>query len=51
MFTLSLLQGDDGLTLREVIADIPHDAGAVAVYLLLALYIGFVWYGNRKRGA
>jgi hypothetical protein len=37
------------LTLRGVIADIPHDAGAIVIYLLLALFIGFIWAGSRGR--
>ncbi len=43
MFSLILLN----LTLKDIVTDIPHDAAAVVVYLLLALFIGFIWYGSR----
>lgn len=36
------------LTLREMISDIPHDFGALIVYLLIALFVGFIWYGARS---
>ena len=42
-------QAEQGLTLQKIISDIPHDAGAIIVYVVLALFIGFVWYGNRKQ--
>lgn len=35
------------LTLGDIIADIPRDAGAVIVFLLFAILIGVVWYGSR----
>lgn len=35
------------LTLEEIITDIPHDGAAFVVYLMLALFIGFIWYGSR----
>jgi hypothetical protein len=38
---------DDGLTLREVLADIPHDVPAMVVYVLIALFVGFIWWGSR----
>lgn len=44
MLSLILLE----LTLQEVLADIPHDAGAVIVFLLLGAFVGFVWYGSRS---
>lgn len=44
---LSLILMD--LTLREVLADLPHDAGAVVVYLMIALFVGLVWLGGRNR--
>jgi hypothetical protein len=43
MLSLMLLE----LTLQEVVADIPHDAGAMIVYLLLGAFVGLVWYGSR----
>ncbi|CAN5439331.1 hypothetical protein BH24GEM3_BH24GEM3_18710 [soil metagenome] len=47
MFSLILLN----LTSEEIVTDIPHDAAAVVVYLLLALFIGFIWYGSRPGSA
>ena len=44
------LQEDDGLTLREIIQNIPHDGAAVVVYVLLAIFIGFIWMGSRNSG-
>lgn len=41
-----MIQGD-GLTLREVISDIPHDVPAIVVYVLIAVFVGFIWYGSR----
>lgn len=35
------------LALREVLADLPHDAGAGIVLILLLALIGFVWHGSR----
>lgn len=37
------------LTLRDVLADIPHDAGAILTYALLAVFIGFIWAGSRNK--
>ncbi|HUE96929.1 MAG TPA: hypothetical protein VMN39_09725 [Longimicrobiaceae bacterium] len=37
------------LTLREVIANIPHDAGAVVAFAVLALFVGFIWIGSRPK--
>ncbi|MGH7573636.1 MAG: hypothetical protein ACREM1_00665 [Longimicrobiales bacterium] len=49
MLALVALIQDDGLTVREVLSNIPHDAAAIFVYLLLALFIGFIWWGSRSR--
>lgn len=42
---------DDGLTLTDILSDIPHDAGAVIVYILVLAFAGFVWYGSRHSSA
>jgi len=34
---------------KLLLSDIPHDAGAVVVYLLLGGFVYFVWRGMRKR--
>ncbi|CAN5757413.1 hypothetical protein BH23GEM6_BH23GEM6_25850 [soil metagenome] len=44
MFALVLLD----LTFREVISDLPHDAGAMIAYLLLFLFVGFIVIGSRR---
>ena len=39
---------DEGLTFTEVLADIPHDAAAIVVYILVGFSIGLVvWSGRR----
>lgn len=38
------------VTLSAVIGNIPHDAGALVMYGVLALFIAFVWIGNRRSG-
>ncbi|MEX2572176.1 MAG: hypothetical protein WD737_12825 [Gemmatimonadota bacterium] len=45
MFALILLD----LTLHEVIAGIPHDAGAIVVYVLLSLFVGLTIAGSVKK--
>ena len=45
MFAMILLE----LTLRDVVSDIPHDAGAMVAYALLAIFIGFIWAGSRGK--
>jgi hypothetical protein len=42
---------DDGLTFGDVVRDLPHDAGALVVYVLMLGFIGFIWYGSRRRSA
>lgn len=44
---LAALQ-DNGLTVTEVIRDIPHDGPAIVIYAMLALFVGLVWAGSRK---
>jgi hypothetical protein len=39
------------LTMEEILVGIPHDFAALVVYLLLALFVGFIWYGSRGRAA
>ena len=46
---LFIQAADDGLTLRDIVADIPHDAGALVVYAFMAIFLGFIWYGNKAR--
>lgn len=37
-----------GLTFEAVIRNLPHDVGAIVVYVLMFAFIGFIWYGSRK---
>jgi hypothetical protein len=43
-----LVLQDDGLTFNTVIQDIPHDAPAIVVYLMLAIFAALVWLGSRR---
>lgn len=47
MYAPAVLVQEDGLTIGEVIADIPHDAAAVFLYLLMAASIILIWRGHR----
>jgi hypothetical protein len=44
-----LIQADDGLTLSEVVRDIPHDGPSIVVYVLVAMFLLFIWWGSRKK--
>jgi hypothetical protein len=37
------------LSFAEIVSDIPHDGGAVVVYLLLAVFGAMTWAGSRNR--
>lgn len=45
MLSLVLLK----LSLQEILADIPRDAGAILVYVLMAAFAATIWIGSRKR--
>ena len=46
----ALLQTDgDGLTVGEIVRDIPHDPAAVFVYVLVLGFVFLIWYGSRRR--
>ena len=47
MFSIALLQQDGGLTIGDIIADIPHDLPAIIVYVLLAGFVYLIWRGSR----
>jgi hypothetical protein len=51
MFFMMQAAVDDGLTLGEVVRDLPHDAGAIVVYVLMLGFIGLMWYGNRRKSS
>ncbi len=37
----------DGLTLGRILSDIPHDTAAIIVYVMIAVFAGFIWAGSR----
>ena len=43
------VQSDDGLTVSEVLRSIPHDAAAFFVYSLMAIFVGLIWMGSRRK--
>lgn len=48
MYALAMLAGEgSGLTWQQVLQDIPHDAGAIIVYLMIVGFGFMLWYGNR----
>jgi hypothetical protein len=44
------IAAQSGLTIGEVIRDVPHDTGALIVYLMVAAFIAFIWLGSRTSG-
>lgn len=48
MFSI-YMQADEGLTLREVFTDIPHDGPAIVVYVMVAVAVYILWRSNRKK--
>jgi len=41
----------DGLTIGEILADIPHDGPAIVLYLLTAASAALIWWGHRRSSA
>lgn len=50
MYILTMVSQANGLTLEEVISDIPHDAAAIVVYVLIAGSVYLLWWANRRSG-
>jgi hypothetical protein len=48
MLMLALQSAGEGLTLSEVLTDLPHDPAALVIYVIVALFVFFTWYGSRK---
>lgn len=46
----ALGNSDDGLTIGEIVAHIPHDPSAFVVYALLLGAVAFVWRAGRSSG-
>lgn len=40
---------DDGLSIAEIIANIPHDFSAVVIYAMIVGSVVFVWCAGRSR--
>lgn len=41
--------GDEGLSIAEVLADIPHDAASIVIYALIVVSVGFVIRAGRQK--
>ncbi|HSJ09323.1 MAG TPA: hypothetical protein VK928_05395 [Longimicrobiales bacterium] len=48
MIAAAVLQ-EDGLSVGDVIRNLPHDAGALVVYVLVLAFVGFIWHGSRSK--
>ncbi len=42
------LQSEPGLALRDVFAEIPHDAASIFVFLFVGASLFLVWRGSRR---
>ena len=40
---------DEGLTMGEILADIPHDAASIFIYVLILVSVGWVIRAGRKK--
>lgn len=49
LFAIALQSTEDVLTFGEVLAGIPHDAAAFAVYLMLGASLFVIWKANRGK--
>jgi hypothetical protein len=47
----SVVAPESGLTLRELIAGIPHDAASIFGYVFIALFVLFIAIGLRRGAA
>jgi hypothetical protein len=48
MFAFILALQSEGLTLHEIVSDIPHDAGSGVAYLLIGSIVFLCWFGSRR---
>lgn len=48
--SLALIWQDDGLTLREVLGNLPSDPASLVILAIVAVAVGLVLWGNRKKG-
>jgi hypothetical protein len=47
MYALALQAVDNGLTLKEIVVDIPHDMAAFVVYAMLGIFVFFIWFASK----
>jgi hypothetical protein len=47
MYALVLQAVDDGLTVKEIAVDIPHDMAAFVVYAMLGIFVFFTWFASK----
>jgi hypothetical protein len=50
MSVLGLMWQDDGLTMKEVMGNLPSDPASLVVLAIVAVVVGLVLWGNRKKG-
>jgi hypothetical protein len=50
MTSLGMKWQDDGLTFREILGNLPSDPASLVVLAIVAVVVGLVLWGNRKKG-
>ncbi len=45
-FTTILLD----ISIGQLLSDIPRDAGAFVVYVVIGIFVGLIWLGSRGKG-
>jgi hypothetical protein len=48
MLGIALILQEGDITLGRVLSDIPHNASALVVYVLLAAFVYLIWRGSRS---
>lgn len=49
MFAIAAAILQDGLTLNEVVQNLPNDPAAIIVYVLIIAFGAFIWHGSRQK--
>ncbi len=47
MYALALQAVDNGLTLKDIVLDIPHDMAALVVYAMVGIFVFFIWFASK----
>jgi hypothetical protein len=47
MSVLGLMRQDDGLTMKEVLGNLPSDPASLVVLAIVVVVVGLVLWGNR----